>query len=314
MKSRTGRSQAEAALSAKASSRCCRAGVFLAVVLTIIGAGTAGRAATPENERPPLPAPQWRVSATVNYSSGYYGEDSRTNILYAPMTVRRMFRDGDVSLTIPLVVISGTGAVRLVGGIPTRTGNAAASPVGALAAGSGGGGKSPGSSPLSSATTDAGLGDIILRGRYYLIEESSVMPLVALTARVKMPTADADAGLGTGEFDEGVGVELTKTLTDRWLAFFDAGYNIIGDAPGTNFNNQWWYAVGVGNDITDKLTMSLFYEEYRALIDTVNNARDLLALTNYVVNDTVHLTGSLLVGLSNGAPNYGFGCGIRFRF
>ena len=58
----------------------------------------------------------------------------------------------------------------------------------------------------------------------------------------------------------------------------------------------------------------LFYEEYRALVSTVNNARDLLALTNYVVSDTVHLTGSLLVGLSNGAPNFGMGAGVRVRF
>ena len=85
-------------------------------------------------------------------------------------------------------------------------------------------------------------------------------------------------------------------------------------SPGTSFNNQWWYDIGVGYDVTDNLHMSLFYEEYRALVNTVNNARDLLALTNYIVNDTVHLTGSLLVGLSNGAPNYGFGGGIRFRF
>jgi hypothetical protein len=249
----------------------------------------------------------------VNYSSGSYGTDSRTNILYAPMTVRRIFRDGDISLTIPFVSISGTGAVRLVGGAPTRTGSATASPAGALASGAGSG-KGPGASPLSSSTTDSGLGDIILRGRYYLIEESGMVPLVAITGRVKLPTADADRGLGTGEFDEGAGVELTKRLADRWLTYLAGGYNIIGDAPGTNFNNQWWYDVGIGHDVTDNLHMSVFYEEYRALVDTVNNARDLLTLASYAVDDTVHLTGSLLVGLSNGAPNYGLGGGVRFRF
>jgi len=139
------------------------------------------------------------------------------------------------------------------------------------------------------------------------------MPLVAITGRVKLPTVDADRGLGTGEFDEGAGVELTKRFTDRWLAYLAGGYNIIGDAPGTNFNNQWWYDVGIGHDVTDNLHMSVFYEEYRALVNTVNNARDLLALANYAVDDTVHLTSSLLVGLSNGAPNYGFGGGVRFR-
>jgi Putative MetA-pathway of phenol degradation len=270
-----------------------------------------------EDESLPQPARQWRVSATVNYSSGSYGTDSTTNILYAPMTVRRMFRDGDVSLTIPLVVISGTGAVRLVGGTPTRTSDASSSttanPVGAIAAASGRG-KGPGAQPLSSNTTDGGLGDIILRGRYYLIEEGAIMPLVAITGRIKLPTADAESGLGTGEFDEGVGLELTKSFADGWLAYLDGGYNIIGDAPGTNFNNQWWYDVGIGYDVTKQFQMSLFYEEYRALVNTVSNYRDLLTVANYIVDDALHLTGSVLIGLSNGAPNYGVGCGIRFRF
>jgi len=283
--------------------------MLLAVVLTLIGTGTA----VAEDETLPQPARQWRVSATVNYSSGSYGTDSTTNILYAPMTVRRMFRDGDVSLTIPLVVISGTGAVRLVGGTPTRTSSATASPAGSVA-GASGGGKGPGTKPLSSSTTDAGLGDIILRGRYYLIEEGAIMPLVAITGRIKLPTADADSGLGTGEFDEGVGLELTKNFADGWLAYLDGGYNIIGDAPGTNFNNQWWYDVGIGYDVTKQFQMSLFYEEYRALVNTVSNYRDLLTVANYIVDDALHLTGSVLIGLSNGAPNYGVGCGVRFRF
>lgn len=296
---------------AKCSNRRIR--VCLCVVLIAIGVGTAGRAAAAgEDEGPPKPAAPWRISATVNYWSGPYGTDSRTNILYAPMTIRRVFRDGDVSLTIPFVSISGTGAVRLVGGVPTRTGSSSG---GTDTVGGGPGrGKSPGASPLSSTTTDSGLGDMILRGRYYVIEEGDLVPLVALTGRIKIPTADADRGLGTGEFDEGAGIELTKRLGDRWLAYLDGGYNVIGDASGTDFNNQWWYDVGIGYDVTDSFHMSVFYEEYRALVDTVNNARDLLALTRYVISDTIHLTGSLIVGLSNGAPNYGLGTGVRFRF
>lgn len=298
---------------ARTSHLIIQGGIRLVVALTMIGAGAGGPGAVAEEERQPPPAPQWRVSATVNYSSGSYGTDSRTNILYAPMTIRRVFQDGDLSITIPFVSISGTGSVRLVGGSPTRTSSNTAHLSSTLTAATGGG-KKPGSSPQSSATTDSGIGDIILRGRYYLIEEDGVAPLVALTGRIKLPTADADHGLGTGEFDEGIGLELTKTLTDRWLAYLDGGYNVIGDAPGANFNNQWWYAVGLGHDITDHLHMSLYYEEYRALVSTVSNARDLLALTNYVVDDAVHLTGSLLLGLSNGAPSYGIGAGVRFRF
>ncbi|HMS84705.1 MAG TPA: transporter [Nitrospira sp.] len=293
-----------------------RMGIALAAALLCMGEGMGGWAIGAEDEGSPKPASPWRVSATVNYSSGSYGTESRTNILYAPLTIRRVFQKGDVSVTIPFVSISGTGAVRLVDGVPTRTGNVSGA-TGATAgtgSGRGGRGKSPGASPLSSTTTDSGLGDIILRGRYYLIEESTILPLVALTGRIKFPTADADRGLGTGEFDEGVGVELTKSFFDRWQAFLDGGYIFIGDAPDTNFNNRWWYDIGLGYDITDTLHVSLLYEEYRTLVNTVNNARDVLALANYVVTDRVRVTGSALAGLSNGAPNYGLGAGVTVRF
>ena len=142
-----------------------RVGIVLIVVLALIGEGRMGWAAAAETEGPPRPPPQWRVSATVNYSSGSYGADSRTNILYAPMTVRRIFRDGDISLTIPFVSTSGTGAVRLVGGAPTKIDSSGGSGVGTSGGGPGRG-KNPGESPLADTTTDSGLGDIILRGRY----------------------------------------------------------------------------------------------------------------------------------------------------
>lgn len=313
MNSPTDRSNGEPLPRVRGVRHRSRVGIVLVVVLALIGVGRTGWAAIAEDVGPSNPTPKWRVLATVNYSSGSYGADSKTNIVYAPMTIRRLFRDGDVSLTVPFISISGTGAVRVVGGVPTRTGNVTRTTA-APAGGGAGRGKSPGDIPLTSATTDSGLGDIILRGRYYLIEESTILPLVALTGKIKFPSADADRGLGTGEFDEGVGAELTKSLADRWLAYLDGGYNFIGDAPGTDFHNQWWYDAGIGYDVTDNLHMSVFYEEYRALVNTVNNARDLLALANYIVNDTVRVTGSALVGLSNGAPNYGFGVGIRLQF
>ena len=313
MHSAADRSNSEPLPRVSCISHRSRVGIVLVAVLALIGEGSTEWAVAAEAEGPPRPSPQWRVSATVNYSSGSYGADSKTNIVYAPMTIRRIFRDGDVSLTIPFISISGTGAVRLVGGVPTRTGSVSGGIAG-TASGGAGRGKSPGTTPLSSSTTDSGLRDLILRGRYYLMEEGDFAPLVALTGRIKFPTADADRGLGTGEFDEGVGVELTKRLAARWLAYLDGGYNFIGDAPGTDFHNQWWYDAGIGYDVTDNLHMSVFYEEYRALVNTVNNARDLLALASYVVTDRVRVTGSALVGLSNGAPNYGFGAGLRLQF
>lgn len=127
---RVSRLRCEIAKGARWSAGLSIAVAVLVVALSLLGERTVGWAAVAEYEGPPQPAPQWRVIATVNYSSGSYGTDFQTNILYAPMTVRKIFRDGDVSLTIPFVSISGTGAVRLVGGMPTRTSSVSGSTVG----------------------------------------------------------------------------------------------------------------------------------------------------------------------------------------
>lgn len=133
----------------------------------------------------------WRIDTSANYSSGDYGTSSRTSLLSVPLTVRRLFADGDVTVTIPYLHLHSSGSVTVVNGIPiqistnkTRRRRQSLPPV------------------LSTAD---GLGDITAQGRYYLVDEKGWLPTVMLTAKLKTPTANPDLGLGTGEFDENVG-------------------------------------------------------------------------------------------------------------
>ena len=261
----------------------------------------------------PTPDYTWQAGVTPTYTSGKYGTDTRTNIFYLPFSIKRLFRDGDLTFIIPYVSIEGTGAVRLVGGVPTRTSKASGNGNNTSSGGAGKG-KKVADVPQATPSRSSGVGDLILRGRYYVVEETMTVPLIALTARIKMPTADADAGLGTGEFDEGVGVEFTKKLSDRWTGFVDGGYTFIGDPEGVEFRNQWWYDFGAGYDVNKNLNLSVYYEEYRALVTTVSNARDLLFAALFKPTSALRCTGALTVGLSSGAPNYGLTGGLSYRF
>lgn len=62
-------------------------GAIFGVALTVIGAGPVGWAVAAEAKGPPHPPLQWRVSGTVNYSSGSDRTDTRTNTLSVPVTV-----------------------------------------------------------------------------------------------------------------------------------------------------------------------------------------------------------------------------------
>ena len=281
------------------------------LVMVSLGGKGSANAAEPASQNGPSPDYNWRVGVAPTYMSGKYGTATRTNIFYLPFSVTRLFRDGEITLVVPYVSIEGTGAVRLVGGVGTRTSNSQGSGSGAS---SGGKSKKVTDTPQDTASSASGLGDVILRGRYYLVEETSTMPLIALTARIKMPTADADAGLGTGQFDEGLGVEFSKKLSERWTGFLDGGYTFIGDPEGVEFRNQWWYDIGSGYEVNKNWNLSLYYEEYRAVVTSVNNARDLLFSALFKPTSALRCTGSFLVGLSNGAPNYGLTAGLSYRF
>src|SRR5205823_1195681 len=69
---------------------------------------------------------------------------------------------------------------------------------------------------------------IPVRTQYVLLAEKSVLPEVAPYLKIKFPTADSGRGLGTGEFDETVGVDLSKTLFPRFVSYVTLAYTFIG--------------------------------------------------------------------------------------
>jgi hypothetical protein len=219
-------------------------------------------------------------------------------------------------VVIPFVSVTSNGTATLVGGQPTPTlPNRCLKKDGteidtdkpeclALLQGGASGQK----------VTNSGLGDIILRGRYYAVEEKEYVPLIALTTRIKIPTASESKGLGTGALDHGYGVELSKMLGDKWIAFLDGGYNFIGDPDSRALQNQYWFDIGGGHYLTKSFLMSVYYEEYRSLVVDRVNIRDVFFAFNYKASDAWRFNGGVTVGLSNSAPDYGVSLGTSYRF
>ncbi|MDP3091606.1 MAG: transporter [Nitrospira sp.] len=287
-------------------------------VIAVMGMWGLEVQAADKTDLGPVPSEQnWQVGFTPSYSSGKFGTNTTSSFFYAPLSIRRMFKDGDVTLVIPFVTATSDGRATLVGGNPVVVQDNSGSN-----SGSGSNSCEPGEDKPScltgrrpgQKTTTAGLGDIILRGRYYAVEEGDYMPLIAVTGRMKLPTASASQGLGTGAFDYGAGIEISKMLGDKWIAFLDGGYNVIGDPEGINFQNQHWYDVGAGYYVTKDVLCSVYYEEYRAIARGFVNARDVFVATNYTASSAWRFSGGVTVGLSDGAPAYALTVGTSYRF
>ena len=251
---------------------------------------------------------QWQFGSAPSFSSGRYGTDTRTEVLHTPITARRLFGDGDVTFVFPITCIWGDGGVTVVNGSPVRQQRLANSTAGR---GATSGRTAAGS---SGSARNCGMGDVIVRGRYYLLDERAWFPTIAVRGHVKAPTASAERGLGTGRPDEGVGLEVSRTIAGGTLAMVDGGYTVIGKPAGVVYNNNWWYDVGIGQDVRKVVNLSVFFEEYRAIVPGLENPRDVLAAVSVTGASGWRFQVSGEFGLSDGAPDHGVTFGASRRF
>jgi hypothetical protein len=257
---------------------------------------------------------QWQFGSTPSFSSGKYGTDSRTDVLYTPITARRLFQDGDLAFVFPLMCIWGDGSVTVVKGSAVRqqrlAGSATTTDRNGRATGSTGTTGAP-----SGSQRNCGMGDVVVRGRYFVLDEHGWAPTIALRAHVKAPTASAERELGTGKPDEGVGMEVSRTTPGGTTLMLDGGYTFIGKPAGALYNNNWWYDVGVGQDLVKGvLNLSVFFEEDRSIVPGFANARDVLAAVTVKHGRGWRVQVSGQLGLSDGAPDHGVTFGASRGF
>ncbi len=74
-----------------------------------------------------------------------------------------------------------------------------------------------------------GLGDVVLKAKYQLIEEDrhSLWPNLSLRLAIKLPTGEKRTLLGSGELDYGFGVLLDKKVSDKIITYAGCNFVII---------------------------------------------------------------------------------------
>jgi hypothetical protein len=229
--------------------------------------------------------PTWQYGLSFSYLTGDYGEDEDTDILYTAATLKRYFEKGDVTLTVPYLDIS-EGVTFIDGG----------------------------AEPVPGATGGSGLGDIILKGRYYAVEQSDLLPYIDLVGSVKIPTADEDKGLGTGETDFTVMAEFARRLdNDAWFVLGELGYTFVGEPSGYDADNRWLYSVGLACEVDPKLTLSGYLDGRTAIFDGNEDPLSILLISEYKFRPDLRLDTLLEIGLNDGAPDLGITVGLRKR-
>ena len=93
----------------------------------------------------------------------------------------------------------------------------------------------------------AGVGDLVLEAKARLPFRPLDLDL-ALVPNLKIPTADEDRGLGTGEVDGGALLVVSKAFTETRKLYIDVGYTVLGRTPGVRLQDVLF--IGLAGETT----------------------------------------------------------------
>jgi hypothetical protein len=242
------------------------------------------------------PETESRFSLTVGaeLTTGDYGADADTDVLYVPVTGRWESGPNTLNLTVPYIRVSApsTTGGTVVGsdrmGRPIRRGAAA-----------------------SERVTESGLGDVLASYGRLLLEHDS-MTLDAI-ARIKLGTADETRGLGSGENDYAAQLDGYWAV-GPWTALGTVGYKVLGDPPGTDFDNVFFGALGASLSRGDTAAFGAIYDYSQATTPASDPQRQITLYAAGHINRGTRLEAYVLKGYGDTSPDRGAGILLTTSF
>lgn len=166
--------------------------------------------------------------------------------------------------------------------------------------------------PDTTHSQQVGMGDLVLRLDLQLLEEKKVLPSMSFIGSFKVPIADVDQGLGTGEADYGAGISLNKVFS-RNLVLAEMIYWVLGDPPELELKNLVDYIVAIGRPIANnKLSIFVSFSGSSEIVNDVEPPSQVGVGLGYQFSSGSNLNGSISIGVTDSAPDFSvsFGWGI----
>lgn len=231
------------------------------------------------------------VSLGIEYTTGDYGTGADTSIWYLPVTLGYGNDTLAFSVTVPYLVVEGPGNVTpAVADVRRGMGPG----MGAMHV------VRPG--PVGPTRRESGLGDVVLAGSWQLLSQTPARPRVDLTGKIKLPTADEDKNLGTGETDYAAQVDLEKG------SFFGfVGYRVYGDPPGIELDNVVYGLAGLSFPFDGDMRWGGSLYAQQAAAAGTDDQLELSLFLNRKLGRQGRLRLYAVWGLSDSSPDWGVG-------
>lgn len=228
------------------------------------------------------------LTTGIDYSSGKYGDDVKTEITSVPILARYEVERWVLKLTVPYVTIKGPGNV-----VPS---------IGQV-----------GETQTRRRTTESGMGDTTASATYNLFQGSASVPVIDITGKVKFATADEDKGLGTGENDYATQVDFYQGF-GKFTALATIGYRVYGNPSFVNLDNVFYGSVGGAYKLAPKTSAGLIYDYRPEITDNGSEISEAVAFVTHSISDQWKAQAYLVKGFSNGSPEIGGGALVGFDF
>jgi hypothetical protein len=250
--------------------------VLLGMILSYVHAGHASEAS-------------WKISSGVDYSSGDYGDSVDTDIVYLPVSLSVARGAWSAKVTASWVEIDGPGNVVGAGD-------------GGIVVGDRGG----------ESSTESGIGDTWVSLSYSVADLPQQFGYLDVTGKVKIPTADEDDGLGTGETDYTLQLDLYKPY-DKLTPMVTAAYKIKGEPAGSSIDNVWYLSGGADYRYNQTINFGATLDFQEASTNGADDALELFTYFGYRFSERWSATVYSYFGFSDGSPDEGIGLQLTYR-
>jgi len=232
----------------------------------------------------------------LEYETGDYGTGTDSDLWTVPLLVEWAPHERfSLSLEIPFVSQTTAGDTVLVGGTPTpmrgRRLNGMATTTASVTTGE---------------RTESGLGDVTLNAGVTLLEQGETAPRLLGLLYAKLPTADEQKGLGTGEFDWGGGLGLGRRFSG-WSGYVEVLYIEPGTSTLYAPDPYLEWLASVSFRASETLRPGLALSGGTAPFDGQDDPLEIKLRLSGLAGEHGSYSLYLAHGLSDASPDWGFG-------
>ena len=228
------------------------------------------------------------VAVGADYAEGKYGTPVTSRQWTIPFVAKYEAEKWSARVTVPWVRIENPSVSR--DGTPLPCAGSATAP-----------------------QTVNGLGDVMLAGSVNMVESIESRVLIDITGKAKLGTADETECLGTGETDYYLQGDISKGF-GAFSAFGSLGWRKMGDPPGTNFKDPFYFTVGGSYRLSQTNSLGFAYDYRQKLLDTSDPLSEATLYLTHRFSGLLRIQGYVVQGFSDSSPDWAVGAVLTRSF